>query len=72
MKIKIKIVPDIMPNADGEWLEIDARPNFVAFVTECKGWINTAHALRHFVPQGYHLVAVSCGDIHRREKAKGN
>lgn len=52
MGCAIKIVPDAAPNADGEWINIDAEP------PQTTSWIKTAEALASFVPEGYHLVSL--------------
>ena len=56
MKVRMKLVPDAEPNADGEWkcvdVDISLRPQFERFRT-------AVVALAHKVPRGYHIVAYS-------------
>ncbi len=54
--VKIKIVPNATPNADGKWLVIDAK------MPDTRGWVNSVEHFAPHVPEGYHLVAVEHRD----------
>jgi hypothetical protein len=52
--MKIKIVPDAIPNADGEWVDI---PLDLAGHGHLR-WRETERLVKPFVPEGYHVVAI--------------
>lgn len=56
MGTTIKIVPDDAPNADGEWIIVEAEVPPLAPGEPCS-WIKTANYLTPFVPKGFHIVA---------------
>lgn len=57
MSIRVKIVPDAHPNADGEWIElaVDLSP------AALRSWLKCETEVFPHVPIGYHVVAVSGG-----------
>jgi hypothetical protein len=58
LSIRVKIVPDIHPNADGEWIElaVDLSPAVL------RSWQAQEVAVMPFVPKGYHVVAVKMAE----------
>lgn len=52
---RIKLVPNETPNADGEWLDI---PIDLPARTR---WRFYEEAVKAFVPEGFHVVAVERG-----------
>lgn len=53
----IKIAPNAQPNADGEWHEIDRQIP----ASRGAGWIGIVKELEPFVPDGFHIVALTNG-----------
>lgn len=51
--MKIKIVPESTPNADGKWIDIAA-----VIPESVSGWRQTENFLSPHVPDGFMLVAV--------------
>ncbi|WP_353645713.1 hypothetical protein [Mesorhizobium sp. WSM2239] len=53
--MKLKIVPKVKPNSDGEWIEVPTRyksdPN-------CRSWVKTEELYADAIPDGYTLVGV--------------
>jgi hypothetical protein len=52
--VRIKIVPDDFPNADGEWRDLPAP-----VLPEKDGWVATEAAVACYAPEGFHVVGVS-------------
>lgn len=61
--MRIKIVPKEEPNADGQWIEVDA---FVS--PNARGWNAIAAALVPAVPETHFLVAYELDDGTSGEK----
>lgn len=55
MSIRIKVVPDATPNADGEWIET------TLVMTSRVKWLAMEMLVKPFVPKGHHVVAVERG-----------
>lgn len=52
MPIRIKIVPDAEPNADGEWIRLDCDMPLTL------SWRRACDQVAGFVPVGFHIVAM--------------
>lgn len=50
--VRVKIVPDASPNADGEWAWLDVSPRYLSPKTH---W----DYLSSLAPRGFHVVQVS-------------
>lgn len=50
--IRIKLVPNSIPNAEGEWKTVPVD------LPEHADWKETDRLVEAFVPEGYHIVAV--------------
>lgn len=59
MRYRIKIVPDETPNADGEWITVDAE------APRTTSWVETVTAMEPRVPKGYHIVALGGRVVNR-------
>lgn len=53
MIVRIKLVPNAEPNADGEWKTINVT---LPFPSSNSSWIAAANHLAPYVPEGYHVV----------------
>jgi hypothetical protein len=53
MIVRIKLVPDAEPNADGEWKTVEVTLPFPSG----NNWLAAASRLAPYEPQGYHIVA---------------
>lgn len=53
MIVKIKLVPNDEPNADGEWKAVEVTLPFSTGTS----WLAAASRLAPYVPEGYHIVA---------------
>ena len=49
---QIKIVPNLLPDSDGQWLEIEHDAPLP------RRWRATEEALRAHIPDGHHLVEI--------------
>lgn len=54
MKVLIKVVPDAEPNADGEWIEVDADP---VILSPGNKWTGVEAVLGPLAPEGHHVVS---------------
>jgi hypothetical protein len=52
---RIKIVPNAMPNADGEWIECPFE------LPSKTRWRHIETMVNSIVPDGHHIVAIECG-----------
>lgn len=52
MRYRIKVIPKINPNDQGEWLDIDVKKPLPI------GWLETEKALADYVPDDHFLVQV--------------
>lgn len=58
MKVRIKIVPNAHPNADGEWVEVEVSGKDWNVLRTTKSWIVTAGVLKRYTPVNHHPVAI--------------
>ena len=54
MKYRLKIVPNLEPDADGHWITVEVERGPPHHAT----WLTTVMHFTPNVPSGYHIVAV--------------
>jgi len=56
MAIRIRLVPNDQPNADGHWILVDMG------MPKSRGcharWTDTVEAVKEHIPEGFHVVSV--------------
>ena len=51
MGTRIRIVPNVTPNAEGKWITVDAEMPFTP-----SRWVEIDRFFASYLPHGYHLV----------------
>jgi hypothetical protein len=59
MRLRLKLVPDSNPDADGEWVEVAADEEHVNKAHRARGWIAAMVILERYNPRPrtHHIVS---------------
>lgn len=58
MKVKIKIIPNDQPHADGTWIEVDVTDKDWEVLRTTRYWTVTAVILERYTPDGFQPIAI--------------
>lgn len=57
MKYRLKIVPDVEPNADGRWIDVTRAPDAFDYIPRFGTWAAVEEYFAPNVPAGEHMVS---------------
>lgn len=57
MRIRIKVVPDRLPDADGEWRVVNVPQEKVEMSYRTHSWLKAMALLSPYCPKDYHIVS---------------
>lgn len=57
-KARLKIVPDVSPNAYGGWIDVECDDEFVEMIKAARSFGKTVELFASHVPLEYHVVQI--------------